>query len=48
MTNRASDRGSGDRMMPCKVADYGSCGSARKTSGFGAANQPEANQKRND
>jgi hypothetical protein len=48
MTDRASDRRSGDRVMPSHVAYYGSGGSAGKASRLCATDQSEADYQRND
>jgi hypothetical protein len=48
MTNRASDRRSGDRVMPGQVAYYGAGRSAGKASCLCATGQAETNNQRND
>jgi hypothetical protein len=48
MTDRASDRCSGDCVMSCQVANYGAGGSAGKASCLCATDQPKANDQRND
>jgi hypothetical protein len=48
MTDGASDRRSGNCVMSRQVANYGAGRSAGKAPCLRAANQPEANDQRND
>jgi hypothetical protein len=48
MTDRASDRGSGDCVMSCQVANYGARRGAGKASSLCATDKPDTNDQRND